>query len=61
MTHQWVSAKPREDYADIVAFAKVFMAEVKTDTAVAEWRVLGRGNSSDRSLNCYQVIRKELI
>lgn len=33
MTHQWVSAKPREDYADIVAFAKDFMAEEKTDTA----------------------------
>ncbi|MDE5950284.1 MAG: toll/interleukin-1 receptor domain-containing protein [Acetatifactor sp.] len=33
MTHQWVSAKPREDYADIVAFAKDLTAEDKTDTA----------------------------
>ena len=32
MTHQWVSAKPREDYADIVAFAKDLTAEDKTDT-----------------------------
>lgn len=33
MTHQWVSAKPREDYADIVAYAKDLAAEDKTDTA----------------------------
>ncbi len=33
MTHQWVSAKPREDYADIVAFAKDLTAEDKTNTA----------------------------
>lgn len=33
MTHQWVSAKPREDYADIVAYAKDLTAEDKTDTA----------------------------
>lgn len=31
MTHQWVSAKPREDYADIVAFARDLAKEEKEE------------------------------
>lgn len=30
MTHQWISAKPREDYADIVAFAQNLAKEENT-------------------------------
>lgn len=30
MTHQWISAKPREDYADIVAFAQDLAKEENT-------------------------------
>lgn len=38
MTHQWVSAKPREDYADIVAFAKDLAAEDAAGSAAGKRR-----------------------
>lgn len=43
MTHQWISAKPQEDYADIVAFAKDLTVEDKTDTA---------GGDTDKNRRC---------
>lgn len=33
MTHQWVSSKPQEDYADIIAFARDLTEKENADTA----------------------------
>ncbi len=53
MTHQWVSAKPREDYADIVAFARNLAEEKnrKQDTDAGESRKwsLAAGESRERN------------
>ncbi|MCM1120413.1 MAG: toll/interleukin-1 receptor domain-containing protein [bacterium] len=49
MTHQWVNAKPREDYADIVAFAQDLAAREKAGQGSGGCETLSRVQSGARS------------
>lgn len=49
MAHQWVNAKPREDYADIVAFAQDLAAGEKAGQGSGECETLSKVQSGARA------------